>query len=107
MVTRNEENIDSLLEENSKVIVLFGATWCMPCKNLKPKFQKVSLENSDIIFAYCDIEETQTLTESLKIQSVPTVVSFLDGIEDETAVGPSIDRVKEMVNSLRSRVNKE
>ena len=104
MITRNDEDIQQLLDENSKVIIMFGATWCGPCKTFKPKFQNISLENPDIVFAYCDVEETNALATELEIQSVPTVVSFFDGIEDSSVVGPSVDRVKEMVEKLRTRV---
>lgn len=104
MITRNDEDIDQLLDENTRVIVLFGATWCGPCKTFKPKFQTVSLENPDIVFAYCDVEETRDTATDLNVQSVPTVISFFDGIEDETVVGANIDKVKDLVNKLRARV---
>jgi len=103
MITRNDEDIEQLLDENTRVIVLFGATWCGPCKTFKPKFQTVSLENSDIVFAYCDVEETRDLSSDLNVQSVPTVVSFFNGIEDESVVGANIDKVKTLVEKLRSK----
>ncbi len=103
MVTRNDSDVQQLLDENSKVIIMFGATWCKPCKTFKPHFQNISLENSDIVFAYCDVEETNALSTELEIQSVPTVVGFFNGIEDATVVGPSVDRVKELVEKLRSK----
>jgi thiol-disulfide isomerase/thioredoxin len=103
MVTRNDSDVQQLLDENSKVIIMFGATWCGPCKTFKPHFQNISLENSDIVFAYCDVEETNALSTELEIQSVPTVVSFFNGIEEATVVGPSVDRVKDLVEKLRSK----
>jgi thioredoxin 1 len=103
MVTRNDNDVQDLLDENSKVIIMFGATWCGPCKTFKPKFQNISSENTDIVFAYCDVEETNALASELEIQSVPTVVSFFNGIEEASVVGPSVDRVKELVEKLRSK----
>ena len=101
MITKNNTDIQQLLDENSRVLVMFGATWCGPCKTFKPKFQNISLENPDIVFAYCDVEETNALASELEIQSVPTVVSFFNGIEEASVVGPSVDRVKELVEKLR------
>ena len=103
MITRNDTDIDQLLDENTRVVILFGATWCGPCKAFKPKFQTISLENSDIVFAYCDVEETRATTTDLNIQSVPTIVSFFDGLENETVVGANIDKVKALVEKLRSK----
>ncbi len=101
MITRNDSDVQHLLDENSKVIIMFGATWCGPCKTFKPKFQNIGNENTDIVFAYCDVEETNALASELEIQSVPTVVSFFNGIEEASVVGPSVDRVKELVEKLR------
>ena len=103
MITRNDTDVQQFLDENSKVIIMFSASWCGPCKTFKPKFQNISLENPDIVFAYCDVEETNALATELEIQSVPTVVSFFDGIEVASVVGPSVDRVKELVVKLRSK----
>jgi thiol-disulfide isomerase/thioredoxin len=101
MITRNDSDVQQLLDENQRVVIMFGATWCGPCKTFKPKYQNISLENPDIVFAYCDVEETNALATELEIQSVPTVVSFFDGIEEASVIGPSVDRVKELVEKLR------
>ena len=82
---------------------MFGASWCGPCKTLKPKFQDISLTNADIVFAYCDVDDTQELASELNIQSVPTVTSFFNGVEDETLVGPTADKVKALVQKLRDK----
>ena len=104
MITRNGTDVQQLLDENTQVIIMFGATWCGPCKTFKPKYQNLSLENPDIVFAYCDVEETSELAAELEIQSVPTVVGFFGGIEEASVVGPSVDRVKELIEKLRTRV---
>jgi thioredoxin-like negative regulator of GroEL len=101
MITKNNTDIQQLLDENQRVIIMFSASWCGPCKTFKLKFQTISLENPDIVFAYCDVEETNELATELEIQSVPTVVSFFNGIEEASVVGPSVDRVKELVEKLR------
>ena len=103
MITKTDDDIQQLLDENTRVIVMFGASWCGPCKTLKPKFQDISLTNSDIVFAYCDVDDTRDTAVDLGIQSVPTVVSFFDGIEDETLVGPTADKVKALVEKLRAK----
>ena len=103
MITKTDDDIEQLLDENVRVIVMFGATWCGPCKTLKPKFQDISLSNSDIVFAYCDVDDTRDTAVDLGIQSVPTVVSFFNGIVDETLVGPTADKVKALVQKLREK----
>ena len=105
MLTRNDTNIQSLLDENTHVIVQFGASWCMPCKQLKPKVEKISLESPDIVFAYVDIEATQDFSKKYQIMSVPTTIGFHNGIEIQRVVGDNLVNVKGLVEMLRSRVN--
>lgn len=103
MITKTDEDIEQLLDENTRVIVMFGATWCRPCKVFKPKFQTLSEETSDIPFVYCDVDDTRDLVTDLSIQSVPTVVGFFDGIECSTVTGPDLDKVKALVEELRGQ----
>jgi thiol-disulfide isomerase/thioredoxin len=105
MITRNDTDIQQFLDENARVLIMFGATWCGPCKAFKPKFQTISLENPDVAFAYCDADATSELMSDLEIQSLPTVVGFFNGIEEASVIGPSIDRVKELVEKIRKRAN--
>jgi len=105
MITYNDLDVQQFLDANARVLIMFGAKWCGPCKAFKPKFQTVCLENPDIAFAYCDVEETSSLAAELEIQSLPTVVGFFDGVEEASVVGPSVDRVKELVEKIRNRAN--
>ncbi len=107
MITYNDLDVQQFLDANMRVLIMFGAKWCGPCKTFKPKFQTISLENPDIVFAYCDVEETSSLASELEIQSLPTVVGFFDGIEEASVVGPSVDRVKALIEKLRSRTRLE
>ena len=102
MVVRDDTSVRDLISENERVVIMFGASWCGPCKSFKPKFQKLSLENPDIVFAYCDADETSNFLAESKIQSVPTTFSYFCGNKHEDMVGDSIDRAKAMVESLRS-----
>jgi len=104
MLARNDTNIQRLLDENTHVIVQFGASWCMPCKQLKPKVEKLSLESPDIVFAYVDIEATQDFSKKYQIMSVPTVIGFHNGVEVDRVVGDTFTKVKDLVEMLRSRV---
>ena len=105
MIAYNDLDVQQFLDENSRVLIMFGAKWCGPCKAFKPKFLTISLENPDVAFAYCDVEETSSLAAELEIQSLPTVVGFFDGVEEASVVGPSVDRVKELVEKIRNRAN--
>ena len=104
MLTRNEDNIRELIDGNTHVIVQFGASWCMPCKQLKPKVEKISLESPDVVFAYIDVEESHRFSMESNVQSVPTVIGFHNSDEVGRVVGNSESAVKELVEKVRSKL---
>ena len=104
MVTRNEDNIRELIDGNTRVMVQFGASWCMPCKQMKPKVEKISLESPDIVFAYIDVEEAQRYSTESEVLSVPTVIGFHNSIEIGRVVGNNENAVKELVEKVRSNL---
>jgi len=104
MVTRNEDNIRELIDGNARVMVQFGASWCMPCKQMKPKVEKVAAETPDVTFIYCDIEATTDFSQKSGIMSVPTVIAYYDGQAVDQVVGSDEKNVRDLVENLLSRV---
>jgi thioredoxin-like negative regulator of GroEL len=56
-------------------LLKFGASWCLPCKNLSSRLDKMSL--SITLHSY-DVEEEVELTEKWKVRNVPTVSLVAD-----------------------------
>lgn len=56
-------------------IIAFTATWCGPCKMLKPILQKLNNEGK-INIEFIDIDENRELAIENKIKSVPTLIFF-------------------------------
>ena len=104
MITRNDDNIQELIDGSTHVMVQLGASWCYPCKQLKPKVEKISFESPDIVFAYVDIDASPSYCMKSKVMSVPTVIGYLNGIEVDRVVGSNESSVKELVEKLRNGV---
>ena len=104
MLSRNEDDVRELIDGNTHVILQFGASWCMPCKQLKPKVEKISLESPDIVFAYVDVEEAHRFSMESNVQSVPTVIGFHNSDEVGRVVGNNETAVKELVEKVRSKL---
>lgn len=65
----------------------FEASWCGPCKALKPVFEKVATKFNDVNFSYIDVDEQFELASKYSVRSVPTVVIEKDGKEVQRFAG--------------------
>lgn len=95
----DEQNFSNFVSENDTSFVMFGATWCNPCKAIKPTFNRLANETFDIHFAYCDVEDAPDQTISLGIQGVPTFVLFKNG---QPVQVKTTSREQDVVNMLEN-----
>ncbi len=71
---------ESTIKNNEMVILDFWASWCAPCTQFAPTFEKVSAEYPDIIFAKVNVEEQDELANMFQVRSIPTLVFMRDEI---------------------------
>lgn len=69
------------------VVVQYYATWCGPCKMLKPVLEALSSELTDVGFSRVDIDLYRNQAIEAGIKSVPTVVVYKDGVEVDRSSG--------------------
>lgn len=81
------EIIDNNLDRSDQVVALFSASFCGPCKVLKPLLEKMSPTYPNVKFVRVDIEQNMELTNEFKIGSVPTLIFFKDGEVKNRQVG--------------------
>jgi len=79
-----EENYDQYMNENTNALLDFTATWCGPCKRMKPDFaaaEKFMDEstNTKILFMSVDVDEEESLAHEYKINCMPTLILVKDG----------------------------
>ena len=84
----NSVELQQKIKNGEKVIVDFWASFCGPCRMLKPIFEQVSSENTTDVQMYTmDVETNRDFAVSLGIRSVPTVKSFKNKTEFTTKIG--------------------
>ncbi|MDB9565490.1 thioredoxin family protein [Providencia rettgeri] len=85
ILSLDSDNFSNILyplgsQGHQTVVVYFSASWCLPCKSMKPVFTKLSeyFQENNIIFGIVDIAQSPTLAPQYGIKSVPTIAVFQD-----------------------------
>ena len=73
------DTLQQIIQENDKVMVQYGATWCGNCRIMKPKFKKLAAENEDIPFYYVDAEKLPESRKLATVDNLPTFAAFEGG----------------------------
>src|ERR1700759_3893370 len=79
-VAITESKFTETIEKHGIVLLDFWASWCGPCKQFAPLFEKASDAHTDVTFGKIDTEAQQQLASMVSIQAIPTVIMFRDGL---------------------------
>ena len=84
-----DDMFETVIANEPASVIQFSATWCGPCKSLRPIMEKLSGEYKDRAkFFYADIEsDAINLGSSCGIRGVPTVIVFKKKTEVDRLVG--------------------
>jgi thioredoxin 1 len=108
IITLDEDNYEETISGN--VFLDFSATWCGPCKRMKPEFVKVNdyinTNSIDLTCAVVDVDDMEFLAEEYKINSMPTLILLIDGVEVERTSGfKDYDELKNIVDKHFKKEN--
>jgi len=78
-MTLTAANFEQTVLENPIVLVDFWASWCGPCRQFAPIYERASQTHSDIVFGSVDTETEQAIAAAAQITSIPTLMAFKEG----------------------------
>ena len=74
-----ESNFEETIKEGI-VLLDFWASWCGPCRQFGPIFEKASEAHPDVTFGKVNTEEQGGLAGAFGITAIPTLAAFRDNI---------------------------
>ncbi|MDR3151870.1 MAG: thioredoxin [Bifidobacteriaceae bacterium] len=74
-----EENFAEITEKSQSIIIDFWASWCVPCQQFSPIFEKMAEQYPQIQFAKIDVDDNKDLSIKSNISSIPTIWAFKNG----------------------------
>ena len=72
------EAFDAAIKASKKklTVVDFTASWCGPCQQIAPIYERMAKEMPSVSFFKCDVDENQEAAESCQITAMPTFQLF-------------------------------
>lgn len=83
------DNFDSeVLQAEIPVLVDFTATWCVPCREVDPIIDELTLEMEGKVKVFkLDIDNSPEVYREYKVNGIPHILFFRDGIEEDRVGG--------------------
>ena len=79
--------LNELKEMKGYALIDLNATWCGPCRMLKPVLEKLEGETPDVEFYGIDVDDNPEFAEAFGVSSIPCIVFVKDGKEVSRSVG--------------------
>ena len=82
-----EDDLRAVILEG-KSLVVFGASWCAPCKQMEPILKSLASRVGDQVkIIKANAEDNMDIAKELGVRSVPLSIIFQDGQEVKRIVG--------------------
>jgi len=99
MMNMNMESFNKqVMQGEGPVLVEFWAPWCVYCRRIAPAVKKLAQENERVQIAMVNIDEEPKLADQERIEVIPTLVLYQNGVALGSIVAPeSKARIEEFI----------
>ena len=96
------EDLIEISTKNSDTLYLldFNATWCNPCKKIKPFINELNDNYPSVEVLYLDIDEDDNsdIVEHFNITALPTFIYFKNGKKTGSVLGIDQTNIEDTLN---------
>jgi thioredoxin 1 len=100
--TQAELNTIIQQQRGNLIVIDFTATWCGPCKAIKPKIHELAKQTPNVIFIEIDVDDSghESTVAGFGVSAMPTFVFIRNGAVVGQVVGANLADIVTKVKSL-------
>lgn len=83
----NKEDYQTILKEHEVLFVVFYATWCPPCRMLRPILEEYMENNPDNFILTINTDNIKEIHKSYDIHNIPMILCIKNGEVVDTLDG--------------------
>ena len=97
-----DKNFDQMIKDNPRVVVDFGAEWCMPCHMVAPVVEELAKEFAGkVTFGKMDVDQNRKTPMKFGVAAIPTLILFKNAKAADQVVGAlPKQQLKERIQKL-------
>jgi thioredoxin 1 len=73
-------NFEESTDREGITVVDFWASWCNPCRQFAPVYERVSEKNPDVVFGKVDTQANPDLAATFNVTAIPTLMVIRDRV---------------------------
>lgn len=101
---KSHDEFKQAINGDKPIVIDAWATWCGPCKLIKPVFAKISDTPAaeKMGFYSVDVDDQEQIAQELGIRAMPTFLFYKDGKQIETVVGADPSKLQVSASTLEA-----